>query len=256
MCELLGLSFKHPITPSLSFKGFRHRGEKNPDGWGVAFYPDESVQIIKEAIKSNESSLSKFLENYSKIKSKIFIAHVRESSQGMTSYKNTHPFLRELNSKEYAFAHNGTLENYKAVLEISSFRPVGETDSEHAFCHIMNCIKDRSINKWINDDFKWLKNKFLEVNSFGKFNCILTDGEFLFCYRDINGSRKLHYTYRKAPYNRFRLKDEDLEVNIHGEEESGQSGFIIATNPLTSEKWDSFKFGELIVFKGGKIVFS
>ena len=36
MCELLGLAFNKPISPSLSFRGFRHRGERNPDGWGLA----------------------------------------------------------------------------------------------------------------------------------------------------------------------------------------------------------------------------
>jgi len=42
MCELLGMSFNLPVRPSISFRGFRHRGEENPDGWGIAFYPDEA----------------------------------------------------------------------------------------------------------------------------------------------------------------------------------------------------------------------
>jgi len=30
MCELLGLNFKLPVSPSFSFRGFRHRSEGNP----------------------------------------------------------------------------------------------------------------------------------------------------------------------------------------------------------------------------------
>lgn len=36
MCELLGLNFNQPVRCSLSFRGFRHRGEDNLHGWGVA----------------------------------------------------------------------------------------------------------------------------------------------------------------------------------------------------------------------------
>jgi len=50
MCELLAMSFNLPVRPNISFRGFRHRGESNPHGWGIAFYPDESAQIIKEPI--------------------------------------------------------------------------------------------------------------------------------------------------------------------------------------------------------------
>ena len=52
MCELLAMSFNLPVTPNISFKAFRSRSERNPDGWGIAFYPDESVQIIKEPTKT------------------------------------------------------------------------------------------------------------------------------------------------------------------------------------------------------------
>lgn len=37
MCELLGLCFNLPVRPDIPFKGFRHRGANNPDGWGIAF---------------------------------------------------------------------------------------------------------------------------------------------------------------------------------------------------------------------------
>ena len=48
MCELLGLSFNLAVNPSLSFRGFKFRGQENPDGWGIAYYPDEASQLFKE----------------------------------------------------------------------------------------------------------------------------------------------------------------------------------------------------------------
>lgn len=66
MCELLGLAFNNPINPSLSFRGFRRRGNKNPHGWGIAFYPDNSCQIIKEPLNADNSELSEFIMGYAK----------------------------------------------------------------------------------------------------------------------------------------------------------------------------------------------
>ena len=94
MCELLGLCFNQAVRPNLSFKGFRIRSETNPDGWGIAFYPDTSAQIIKEPLEAEESLLSEFIENYPKIKSEIFISHVRLNSVSKPAFMNTHPFKR------------------------------------------------------------------------------------------------------------------------------------------------------------------
>lgn len=255
MCELLGMSFNQPVSPNLSFRGFRHRGESNPHGWGIAYYPDESVQVIKEPIKADKSSLSEFIKNYPKIKSKILIAHVRYTSGTSVTYKNTHPFHRELNGREFVFAHNGTLHNYRG-LETGRFKPVGETDSEYAFCHILNSIENEQINSWTNRSFEWLHDKIKEINNYGNFNCLFSDGEYLFCYYDKNGYNGLCFVHRKAPYSQVQLLDEDFEVNLAEEKNPSQTGFIIATMRLTDERWENFHSGELIVFRNGDIIFS
>lgn len=60
MCELLGLSFNQPVRCSLSFRGFRSRGERNSDGWGVARYEVRVCQIFKEPVKAPSSTLAGF----------------------------------------------------------------------------------------------------------------------------------------------------------------------------------------------------
>jgi len=261
LCELLGMSFNLPVRPSISFRGFRHRGKYNPDGWGIAFYPDEcasAAQVIKEPIEAKESKLSKFLKDYEKVKSKIFVAHVRRASVGEKGrYKNTHPFCRELNEVEYVFAHNGTLnKTFKKTLELVRFKPIGETDSEHAFCYLLKCIEERGIAQWKKNDFDWLTEKLREINKYGTFNCIFSDGKHLFCYYDENGYNGLCFVQRKPPYSKIQLLDEDWEINLAEEKRPEQTGYIVATRRLTDEQWQDFKFGELIVFKGGKMIYS
>jgi len=253
MCELLGMSFNLPVSPSISFRGFRHRGKANPHGWGLAFYPDKSAQVFKEPVAAMGSSLSKFLQDYQEVRSNVFVAHVRYASVGNNSHKNTHPFCRELNGKEYVFAHNGTLSHYEN-LKIARFKPIGETDSEHAFCHLLGCIEEQGINRWQNKDFAWLNGTLRQLNGYGTLNCIFSDGEFLFCYADKTGyNGGLRYVHRKPPYSKIRLEDEDWEINLAEEKDENQTGVVIATRRLTDESWKSFTSGQLYVIKDGVI---
>lgn len=259
MCELLGLCFNLPVRPDISFRGFRHRGENNPDGWGIAFFPDESAQIIKEEISAKQSKLSKFLLDYLEIEAPIFIGHVRRASTGGISRKNTHPFNRELNGTEYVFAHNGKLNHEN--LELGRFKPIGETDSETAFCYLLHRIENaptdilKSMNK--NKYFDWLAERLEEINKYGSLNCIFSDGKYLLCYHDKDGYNGLCFVQRRSPYGKVKLVDEDWEVNLAEEKSPDQEGYIVATKRLTkAEHWEDFEPGELIVFTEGKIAYS
>lgn len=254
MCELFGISFNEPVRPNLSVKGFRKKGERNPDGWGIAYYPDESAQVIKEPIEAGISFLSEFLRNYAEIVSKIFIIHVRKSSIGNATHKNTHPFTRELNGREYVFAHNGSIKNFKS-LDTGRFTPIGETDSEHVFCHLLNEIETNQISDWTPNDFQWLNQKLKDINANGKFNCIFSDGEHLFCYHDENDFKDYCLLQRKGPYGEIKMKEDEFEFNLP-QEKFSQTGYFVATNPLTEDEWISFLPGELVVFKNGEIVYS
>ncbi len=252
MCELLGLCFNTEVNPHISFRGFRHRGKNNPHGWGLAFYPDESCQIFKEALPAGKSSLAYFLESYDGVRSKIIIGHVRLASRGDVSRRNTHPFVRELNGKEYVFAHNGTLHDCGS-LETGRFKPVGETDSERAFCHLLNLLEKERIKRWGENECAWLKEELRRINEKGRLNCLLSDGEHLFCYHDRDGYNGLRYLRRQPPYARVRLKDADWEIDLSEEKRDDQKGFVVATRPLTDEAWEPFKPGELMVFADGSL---
>ena len=260
MCELLGLNFNIPVNPKLSFSGFRLRGKKNPDGWGLGWYPDNknSLQLIKEAFNVNESSLADFIENYSQnnIHSTTIIGHVRYSTVGNIAHENTHPFHRELNGKEFVFAHNGNIKNFKEF-KLQRFFPIGETDSEHLFCYILDQFNKEKRNFESKQSFRQIWDLFKHINEFGVFNCLLSNGKYLFAYRDINGLRKLHWVYRKPPYTNIELKDRHYSIKIEDEDVDKQEGVIIATRPLTvGENWQEFDFGELKIFKDGVLLFS
>ena len=63
MCELLGLAFNKPISPGLSFRGFRHRAQRNRHGWGLAAIKPTKSIITKEPIRADQSEASKSLRD-------------------------------------------------------------------------------------------------------------------------------------------------------------------------------------------------
>ncbi len=250
MCDLIGMSFNDPVRPNFSIKGFKSKGQSNPDGWGIAYYPDESAQIIKEPMQAGQSIMSKFINIYPGIVSKIIIGHVRKSSVGQVSHRNTHPFSKTLNGKEYVFAHNGSLQGFQS-LHTGRFTPIGETDSEHAFCHILHAIECREIREWTPVEFEWLNHLLKEINNFGQFNCVFSDGEYLFCYHDMNDFNSYRIVQRKGQPGLGKLQDDEFEINL-----PDAKGYVIATNPLTDEQWEKFLPGELMVFKNGEMIFA
>ncbi|MBN2208030.1 MAG: class II glutamine amidotransferase [Candidatus Coatesbacteria bacterium] len=253
MCELLGLNFNQPVRPSLSFRGFRLRGEGNPHGWGIARFDGPACQVFKEPVSAPKSKLATFLRDYESFVGKVFIGHVRRASRGDRTLKNTHPFVRIFGSREIVLAHNGTLD-LERPMENSAvdFRPVGETDSEYLFCALLAKFSERGI---YFTDFHKIEAVLHEFNKYGTMNLLFSEGEHLYSYRDQNGYNRLCMTERAAPFDEVCLQDEDWVVNLAKEKHPDQRGFVIATGPLTKEQWNDLRSGSLTVFKDGRCVY-
>ncbi len=252
MCELLGLNFNRPVRCSFSFRGFRHRDEKNPHGWGIARYEGKASQVFKEPVRATQSQLAEFIRDYDKFTSKIFIAHVRAANTGKHTLVNTHPFVRTFRSREVVLAHNGTLKGLMDADMRLKFHPVGETDSEKLLCAFLTGMSERHIQF---DDYRKIEDLLHELNGNGKMNLIFSDGEHLYVYRDRNGHTNLCMTERIAPFGVIRLQDEDWDVNLAEEKGGAQRGFVIATQPLTDKAWEEIPAGSLYVFKDGELAY-
>lgn len=252
MCQLLGLNFNQSVRPSFSFRGFRHRAERNPHGWGIARYEGKAAQVLKEPVNAENSQLAEFIRDYKKFTSQIIIGHVRYGNVGGVSLQNTHPFVRTFRKREVVFAHNGTMNSGLFSDANLKFYRVGDTDSEHLFCSLLTSISEDRITL---SNFAAIEEKLREFNLGGNMNLIFSDSEHLFTYHDQTGYNGLWMTNRKSPFGRIELRDEDWEVNLDIEKDPSQKGYIIATQPLTDETWIKCTPGKLNVFKLGECVY-
>ena len=141
MCELLGMSANVPTDIVFSFTGLMQRGGgtgPHRDGWGIAFYEGRGVRLFQDPLASVDSEVARLVQRFP-IKSETVIGHIRQANVGKVGLSNTHPFIRELGGRYWTFAHNGQLADFQP--KPGFYRPVGETDSEAAFCDLLNRVR-------------------------------------------------------------------------------------------------------------------
>jgi glutamine amidotransferase len=211
MCELLGMSANVPTDIVFSFTGLMQRGGRtgpHRDGWGIAFYEGRGLRLFQDPAASSESEVANLVQRYP-IKSEVVIGHIRQANVGKVCLSNTHPFVRELWGRNWCFAHNGQLATSAAR---QFYRPVGDTDSEAAFCDLLNRVRRHS-RAGRSSSCCRSGRPCAEYRSKGVFNCLLSDGDWLFCYC----STKLAQITRRAPFGPARLKDVDVIVDFQAE---------------------------------------
>jgi glutamine amidotransferase len=182
------------------------------------------------------------------IKSHNVVAHVRKATVGGVALENCHPFTRELWGRHWVFAHNGDLKDYAPSLH-GSFKPVGSTDSELAFCWLMQEInKSHATTPSVEELTHTLGELVPRIAKHGTFNFLLSNGQALWAH----ASTKLHYVLRQHPFSEVQLKDEDLSVDLAELNSPEDRQVIVVTEPLTTnEAWVAMAAGEIKVFVDG-----
>ncbi len=194
------------------------------------------------------SPVAELIKRYP-IKSKNVIAHIRKATQGHVALENCHPFVRELWGRYWVFAHNGDLKEFHPTLN-GAFRPVGNTDSELAFCFILQELRARfgDVAPALPQLREALGELVHAIAAHGAFNLMLSDGSALFAHC----STRLCYVVRQYPFLTAQLSDEDVSVDFSQVTTPEDRVAIIVTEPLTTnETWTEFKPGELKVFVDG-----
>lgn len=255
MCELLGMSANVPTDICFSFSGLIKRGGltgPHSDGWGISFYEGRGYRCFLDPLAGADSEIAKFVKNYP-IKSKNIISHIRQANRGKVSLENTHPFSREMWGQHWSFAHNGQLDAMEGE-PLNYYQPVGDTDSERAFCWLMGKIREKFSQRPddMSEVWQFINQCCEKLAEKGVYNMLLCDSEYLYTYC----TTKLCWIIRKAPFGEAQLIDEDLAVNFKTVTSEKDVVAVIATQQLTkNESWHTMKTGDFRVFKEGEVCF-
>lgn len=251
MCQLLGMNCNVPTDICFSFTGFQARGgatDVHSDGWGIAFFEGKGTRLFLDPQPSSTSPVAELVRAYP-IRSRNVIAHIRKATQGVVGLENTHPFMRELWGRYWIFAHNGNLLDFSPELD-GSFIPVGLTDSERAFCWILQQLRRQFGNSYPDRSvlFAFLQTLTVAIAGHGEFNFLLSNGDCLFAH----ASTRLAYIVRQAPFAEAHLNDQDITVDFSAVTTPDDRVAVIATLPLTdNEAWQTMPPGTLWWFEEG-----
>jgi glutamine amidotransferase len=247
MCQLLGMNANTPTDVMFSFTGFATRAHEHKDGFGIAFFEGAGVRLMVDAQSARHSPVAEMVRRYP-IRSQHIVAHIRKATQGRVTLANTHPFVRELWGRYWVFAHNGDLKAFNPRLH-GAFRPVGETDSERAFCWTMQELaKAHAGVPSIKELTATLRELAAVPGAHGSYNFILSNGQALWAHC----STHLHHLVRQHPFKRASLQDQDVTVDFAEHTSARDRVAVIVTEPLTKdEHWTAFAPGELRAFVDG-----
>ncbi|MDU5778417.1 MAG: class II glutamine amidotransferase [Haemophilus parainfluenzae] len=218
MCQLLGMNCNTPTDIVFSFEGFRRRAgltDCHSDGFGIAFFEGRGVRIFRDNHAASQSPIADCVKQY-KIKSLNVIAHIRKATQGGVTIENTH---------------------------------IGSTDSETAFCYMVEYLKNRFRRKPSEIEiFEAIQDITKDLSQKGTFNFILSNGEWMIAHCSTN----LHYLTRKAPFGKAHRIDDDGVIDFNDYAKDGDKVTIITTFPLTKdEPWVKMEHGGFVFFKEG-----
>ena len=280
MCELFCLSSRLPTRATFSLKRFAAHGAPdghNVDGWGVAFHEGRDIRLYKEPEPAGDSPWVTFIERRA-LSTRLLISHIRRATCGANSHANTQPFARELGGRMHLFAHNGGFEDIALGFGAPEhrFHPLGETDSEMAFCLLLERLAplwEGAAAPLLDLRLAAIKAFAAEMRSLGIANFLYSDGEFVFGH----GHRRTQADGIVAPpglwvRHRHRAPSgaaghqsmiaapEGSGVTIHADDHhhagDAQDMALLASVPVTAGHWRPLAEGEIVVVSAGELVSS
>lgn len=267
MCELFAMSSSSPTALTYSLDEFSRNGSRlrnNRDGWGIALARDRDAFLVKEPEPAADSIWVRFIAEHA-IETTMAIAHVRYATQGVHTMENTHPFRRALGRRTHVFAHNGTMAGIHdgTDRDALAYHPIGETDSELAFCTLLTRLKPlyaESDEPSVDARFEVFAGLCEDMKGFGNCNFLYHDGDVLFAH----GHKRVYeeggeHTEPTAPglqikkcwtcaaQKEIRCPGLDVELSDH-------QTVLLASVPLDEEGWEPLAEGAVIAIRDGEVL--
>jgi glutamine amidotransferase len=164
----------------------------------------------------------------------------------------------------HIFAHNGDLpgiEDRFPSQRHGIFSPVGGTDSEYAFCLLMQRLAripvDIGTVATLEARKQIISTFAREIGELGPANFLYSDGDALFVHgherSQPDGSMRAPGLYTISVSCSYGLGHSEL-ARVELESDDVQKVTLVSTIPLTDADWKPMHKGQLLVIRGGEVI--
>jgi predicted glutamine amidotransferase len=226
MCELFCFRSSGEASAEEKLCHFAEYSDRNPHGWGLAYYTNGRAILKKRAVEARKSA-----EYYGAIRAargRIIISHIRNASCGKINEVNCHPFGQQFMGRDWVFAHNGHVEGIARHP-----RSCGDTDSESVFNLLLDYIGEyRHMDDGVayHGLIKGISSLLGDHNA--ALNFAMSDGKVLYAFS--------HHPEKPMFSTRLAARDGD--------------SMVVSTRRLGGRRWDILPPDTLIIIKDGQVL--
>jgi transglutaminase-like putative cysteine protease/predicted glutamine amidotransferase len=236
-----------------------HQG-RYVSGSGIAWYPsdDNAATIIKDPKSFADLGRPKMIDDSASFRSTIFMMHLNGASWNPIP-QDTEPYCKTVGKRDWLWMHQGSLDIQKLRKKNNQsknfYEPVGNTDSELAFCIILNRIMRLKLKKLSEIGWDRIHDWFKELNELGSANFFLTDGKTLIVYRGLSGDDNIYKQRIKPPYEYINLSapEAGFELDFRNEDDNLRTIYAFSTQAVSKSGFVEMKKGQMVIVKNGAI---
>ncbi len=259
--DIVVASFDAASSPSIRFNLSRKYKGSHSHGWGFGWYPgdQQSAIVVKDPAARDSEILTNAIAGWANFRSNVFFCKVRGADDGY-SHTETQPFSRSFAAREWLYMHNGDLD--RAALEELHGRqrrvlePLGRTDSELAFCNILEQMQESGARRLSDVDPLRLISWFRRLDHLGSADMAITDGLSIACFQGTQSPKQLHYSRLLPPDNQDVYKSDAVEVAINDPRDTFRTALIVSSSPFTTGEWTPMLPGQLIIVRRSAVTWN
>ena len=259
--DILALSFDGQSSPSINIVLPEKIGGSHCQGWGFGWYPEDhnSATVAKDPAARGQKVLLDAITDWENFRSTVFFCKVRGAEQGY-SHTQSQPFSRSFAGRDWLFMHNGDLD--KAALEelpgLKSrlLEPLGNTDSELAFCNLLGLVKSGDGRCIADLSPSQLLGWFERFDKLGSADMTLSDGDSLVCFHGTQSPKPLYYARIKPPYNCGEFVSEAVQISLKDPRDAHRTIFVFSSAPFSTGEWTQMQPGQMMIVRRGSVVWN
>lgn len=259
--DILVFSFDGLSSPFIELKLPNTQDGTHSLGWGLAWYPgdDKAAIVAKDPAAEDPQALKEVVADWRSFRSTVFFCKVKGSAHGYTHHE-TQPFSRSFAGQDWLFMHNGDLDKIElAKLHTSKSRflePLGRTDSELAFCYLLDNIHECNARLLSDVDGSVLLGWFEKLDRLGSADMCISDGITVACFFGTKSARALYYSRFQPPGHPTRFNSEAALVELNDPRDTYRTALIFCSSPFDAGHWLPMQPGQLIIARRGALVYN